>query len=249
MKKHLLLFAMILLPLTANADDSGTCGENVSWTYVEENKTLIISGIGEMMDFSLKKIPWKAYSESIKAVIIEEGVTHIGSGAFYGCENLTSVDIPQSVTTIGGRPFGNCKSLTSITIPSSVTSIGAYAFDNCSSLNKVNISSLSAWCKIKFEDRISNPLSWARYLYLNDELVEDLIIPDEVSNIGDYSFYACNGLKSVTFHDGVTSIGKASFQSCERITSINVPNNVNPLGEYNQEIKGKTNVEIIPVSA
>ena len=74
-------------------------------------------------------------------------------------------------------------------------------------------------------------------------------IPNSVTSIGNYAFYNCSGLTSVTIPNSVTSIGDDAFSGCSGLTSITIPNSVTSIGEYNQEIKGETNVEIIPVSA
>ena len=133
MKKQLLLLVMMLLPLVANADQSGTCGENLTWTYVEATHTLTISGTGAMKDYywSDNAAPWRSISGNIQSVIFENGVTTIGNYAFSGCTGLTSVTIPNSVTSIGQFAFSGCSGLTSVTIGNSVTSIGQSAFDIC----------------------------------------------------------------------------------------------------------------------
>ena len=77
--------------------------------------------------------------EKIKSVIIEDGVTKIGNGAFYDCTSLTSVTIPDSVTAIDSNAFLNCTGLTSITIPDSVTKIGECAFYGCTGLKEVTV--------------------------------------------------------------------------------------------------------------
>jgi len=130
MKKQLLFLVLMLLPLVANADDSGTCGDNLTWTYFEATQTLTISGSGSMNSYE-GNAPWYSFRRNIKNVIIKDGLTTIGDKAFYGCSGLTSVTIPNSVTSIGNRAFYDCSGLTSITIPNSVTSIGGDAFYNC----------------------------------------------------------------------------------------------------------------------
>ena len=140
MKKQLLLFLLLMLPLMAWADYSGTCGENLTWTYVEATQTLTISGTGEMKNYNYySRAPWYSIQNNIKTVVIESGVTSIGSYAFSGCSGLTSVTIPNSVTSIGEGAFEECSGLTSVIIPNSVTSIGAGAFFNCSGLTSVTI--------------------------------------------------------------------------------------------------------------
>lgn len=119
---------------------SGECGQNVTWVLYEDG-TLIISGTGPMEDYAaVSAIPWYEYldSDSIITVVIDDGVTSIGTGAFYWC-GLTSVVIPNSVTSIGESAFYSCGRLTSVTIPDSVTSIGRAVFAGCTSLISVTI--------------------------------------------------------------------------------------------------------------
>ena len=108
MKKRLLLLISMLLPLMAIADDSGSCGENLTYSYVEATNTLIISGIGEMADYNGKESPWSEYQSEITTIIINEGVTSIGAFAFLNCSNLISVTIPESVTIIVDGAFVSC---------------------------------------------------------------------------------------------------------------------------------------------
>ncbi len=131
MKKQLLLLISMLLPMVAMADDSGSCGTNVTYTYVSSTGTLTIQGSGAMSNYSSSGAPWYSYSEDIKTVVIKDGVTSIGSYAFQYCSGLTSVTIGNSVTSIGSYAFQYCSGLTSVTIPNSVTSIGSYAFQYC----------------------------------------------------------------------------------------------------------------------
>ena len=140
--------------------------------------------------------------------------------AFYNYVNLTSVTIPSSVTSIGDYAFYYCKSLTSVTIPNSVTSIGEWAFYGCKSIEAVYITDIAAWCNISFSDYYSNPLYYAKNLYLNGQLVTELVIPEGVTTIGDYAFYYCKSLTSITIPDSVTSIGDYAFSSCTSLTSI-----------------------------
>ena len=203
---------------------------------------------------SVTSIGAGAFSDcsSLTSVSIPNSVTSIGAGAFSYCSSLTSVTIPNSVTTIGGSAFEYCSSLTSVTIPNSVTTIGSYAFYECSSLTSVtignsvsnigknaflycsmtsvHISDLEAWCKILFNNYGANPLS--HHLYLGDEEIKDLVIPNSVTTIGDFAFYGCSGLTSVTIPNSVTSIGESSFERCYSLTSVTIPNSVTSIGSY-----------------
>ena len=93
----------------------------------------------EALSANSKEVRKYIQGKNITNVIISDGVTSIGWGAFLGCESLTSVVIPESVTSIGGSAFYDCTSLTSVAIPYGVTCIGDSAFRGCKSLTSVII--------------------------------------------------------------------------------------------------------------
>ena len=103
-----------------------------------------------------------------------------------------------------------------------VTSIGAYAFYNCSGLTDVYYQGdLSGWLGIEFGNYASNPMYYADNLYINGELLQgELVIPEGTEKIGDYAFYGCSDLTSITIPNSVTSIGEYAFQSCTSLTDI-----------------------------
>ena len=122
-----------------NIYDSGSCGENVTWTLTADG-TLTISGTGAMTDYTYdSRSPWYSCRTYIKRVVMQQGVTSIGDHAFWDCSGLTSVTIPDGVTSIGDSAFSGCTALTSVTIPGSVTSIGGGAFSGCTGLTSVTI--------------------------------------------------------------------------------------------------------------
>ena len=169
---------------------------------------------------------------SLTNVTLTDGVTSIGKDAFGGCENLQSVTIGDSVTTIGNYAFRGCSSLTSVTIGDSVTTIGQYAFFGCDNLTRVNIYDLSAWCNIEFWDNNSNPINYAKSLYLNNTKIKDLIIPSEVTEIKPYTFFNCESLISVTIPENTTLIGEYALYSCDSLKYIYCKAAIPPTLEY-----------------
>ena len=227
--------------LSAHAESSGTCGENLTWV-LDDAGTLTISGTGAMTTTGWNGqliSPWKNNNQ-IKKIIIKDGVTNIGDDAFYGCENLTSVTIPDSVTSIGNFAFECCRSLTSVTIPNSVTSIGDYAFICCDSLRSLTIpDSVTNIGKGAFESceyltSMTLPdgiTSIGGRIFLGCKRLTSVKIPDSVTSIGDYAFVGCDSLRSLTIPDSVTNIGDYAFYGCDYLISITIPGSVTSIGE------------------
>ena len=169
------------------------------------------------------------YCSKLTSVTIGDSVTAIQYGAFKSCTSLTSVTIPDSVTTIGNDVFKFCASLTSVTIPDSVTTIGDNAFMSCNSLSGIIV-----------DEHNLNYSSDNRGVLFDKQKVEliqapgaisgSYEIPDGVTTIGDYAFYYCTNLTSVTIPDSVTTIGEETFKSCNNLTSVAIPDSVTTIG-------------------
>ena len=109
-------------------------------------------------------------------------------------------------------------------------------------MKEVHIIDIATWCNITFED---NPLIYANHLYINDQEIKDLIIPDGVTKISDHAFTGCRSLVSVIIPNSVTSIGDTSFGGCSGLTSVTIGNSVTSIGEYAfNECRNLTSVTI-----
>ena len=167
---------------------------------------------------------------NLTSVVIPDGITTIGSSVFDKCYSLKTVTIGNGVTCIGSYAFSNCDSLTSVFVGKNVTEIGNSAFSNCDSLTNVYITELSNWCSILFYNNTSNPLYYASNFYLKDELVTELVIPNDVTVISKHAFCGYDSLTSLVIGDSVTSIGEAAFDDCDNLTSVVISENVTTIG-------------------
>ena len=260
--KKLLTLLFMLIPMLSWAQDLVEI-DGIYYNIVEKGKAAEVtksSGakyagditIPESVEYngttySVTSIRGSAFygCSGLTSITIPNSVTSIGYYAFYGCSGLTSVTIPNSVTSIGWYAFWRCSGLTSVTIPNSVTSIGSSAFAGCSSLTSIHITDIAAWCNIQFLSSDSNPLYYVHHLFLNGEEVKDLIIPNSVTSIGEYTFSGCSGLTSITIPNSVTSIENDAFRECAGLTSITIPNSVTSIGNYAfYECSGLTSITI-----
>ena len=194
MKKQLLIFAMILLPLVASAETVEING--IHYNLVTKAKQAKVTSKPSGNYTGSVVIPEKVTYESV-----EYSVTSIGNNAFYGCSGLTSVTIPNSVTSIGDYAFRYCPGLTSITIGSGVTSIGSSAFSGCSGLTSITIG--------------SGVTSIGSSAFSGCSGLTSITIPNSVTSIGSYAFSYCSGLTSITIPNSVTSIGAGAFEETQ----------------------------------
>lgn len=134
----LLLALVLLLALTPAvlADTEGSCGDNLTWKL--EGNTLVITGLGEMYDYS-GGAPWDEHKDSITALKMD-GVTYIGHSAFKNYDNLRTIDFGSKVYEIGTHAFYDCDGLTSITLPASFKIFGEECFRGSSNLSQIHCS-------------------------------------------------------------------------------------------------------------
>ena len=212
----------VLTTATAWADFGGRCGTNTWYKYTNSTHMLMIyidteGTTGEMTNyFSDDDVPWKSVRAIIKKVIVDEGVTHIGNYAFYGCTALTDVTLASTVTSIGDNAFHGCSSLPSIRIPDGLARIGNAAFSGCELLGNITLPTTM----VSIED----------FAFENCKAMTSFSFPSGVTGIGVSVFKGCTGLKTVSLPDGVTSIGLSAFAGCTQLEEINIPSSVVSIG-------------------
>ena len=156
-------------------------------------------------------------NKNIQTATIDSNCVSINEFAFDMCSSLKSLVIPNGVTSIGSYAFRS-SGLTSIEIPSSVTYIGERAFADCFYLNKVNyLGTADEWVQIRFVDSYSNPTYYAKNLYINDELVTDVVLTT-ATKISHSAFFNCESLESIYIPKTVTTVGRSAFAGCTSLT-------------------------------
>lgn len=160
-------------------------------------------------------------------------VTEIGASAFINCSNLNSVKINEGVTAICEDAFLACYKLSAITLPASLKRIDKDAFASCSGLEKVIIGNIAAWCAINLDGFKSNPLFYAKKIFSdNNTEIIDLVIPEGVNNILQYTFYNCSNIRSVMLPQSLKKIANYSFTDCSNLQSIDFSENLESIGDY-----------------
>lgn len=190
------------------AATSGKCGKNLTWK-LDSKGTLTISGKGAMKNWlSDEDVPWYSERRSIKAIIIKNGVTSIGNGAFRDCGKLTKVEIANSITKVGIAAFEGCSKIKHIKIPNKVTNMGEYTFCGCEKLKDISIPDgvigigIAAFAGCSQLKNIKLPKN-AKYIgrgaFSECTKLEKITIPSKIEEIVQEAFYGCSNLKKIYF--------------------------------------------------
>lgn len=199
---------------TLAADRTYTAGENITAYYFEADGILYFEGTGTMADWtSALDVPW--HDETIRTVVIGEGITTVGDCAFRDRAELTEASFPDTLEFIGSYAFSG-NSLTEISIPDSVTTIKMFAFNRCTNAAKITIG--NAVEKIEAG------------AFASCSAVETLSIPDSVTLISGSAFEECHSLTDLKIGNGVKTIYGFAFQGAHTLESVEIPDSVTLLG-------------------
>ena len=180
---------------------------------------------------------------AVPTLTLPNTVKSIGNQAFRGWIAITDLIIPESVETIGEQAFYGCSALTTVKFGKHVKTVGDAAFSGCTALTKVDIGDLKNWCGIDFGPATygvssyndtfgryinpANPLVYTRKIVLNDEVLDELVIPSDVTEIKSYTFNNCLRFDKVTIPSSVQRIGKGVFAGCSDLTTVDFKSNSN----------------------
>ena len=218
---------------------SGKCGDSASWK-LDADGVLTITGAGPMADYSQPTsdncAPWRTYANDIKKVVVQKGVTAIGSYAFASLERVTSVTIPEGVTSIGSSAFENCGlmaygGLGAVTLPEGLTTIGSSAFSGSYMDSLTLPESLRTIGGAAFEKSPLKTLtipggvtSIGNGAFKSSHLTS-IQLPDG-AQLGAMLFYQCYELTDVTLPADLTVIGDSMFENCTKLTHVTIPSGV-----------------------
>ena len=220
------------------------CTEVKDWFSQKENLSEVIFG-DEVVTIGNNAF---SYCKNLATINLPPNLRSIGDAAFSGCEKMTNIVIPakietigfdfgsyatsvtfhcpeinawfkentnlrevvigEEVTTIKDEAFRYCSGLTTINIPANVQTVEGSPFVGCSGLTKVELH-----CKEVNE--------WFSRL----ENLQEVVLGDEVTSIGEYAFQYCSNLTKVNFPKNLVSIGDGAFGKCN-LSSIELPNSL-----------------------
>ena len=223
-------------------DDEGNLS-GLQWKLTKSG-TLTISGNGDMPDFnfgnpSVSNRPWNDNIGSIQKIIIEDGVTSIGSNAFRKCD-VYSVSIPKSVKKIGNDAFRECRKISYVYLEGVVT-IGERAFQSCDNIRGVTlpacINEIGSGAFFQCQELVSVGFDPdTESVTVGDDIFNscwrlmDVTLPKTMNQIGKNMFYSCMALPGLIIPEGVTSIGEGAFSSCRGMTTVFIPKSVKQIG-------------------
>ena len=181
------------------------------------------------------------YCIALTDILIPNSVTVINEYAFQHCESLisvgfegsnTDIELSNALTQLNDGLFKGCKNLKVVTLSKNIDTIGRDVFYQCYNIENVYYQgTLTDWCAINFAANFSNPCFNGSDLYISNELIVDITIPNSVIEINNYTFIGCQSLERITFHNALISIGDCAFYGTN-VNNITIPSSVENYGEY-----------------
>lgn len=215
MKKLLLLFAALCCSISMFADLrtqlNFTLGPNIECIWDFETETMVVKGSGAMYDLtyneSIYRISGRQNQSDIQSLVIEEGITNIGSWVFNNL-HIKSVTLPSTLKEIGDNAFASCAYIENINFPDNIKYIGENAFTCCQGITNIKLPANLVAIK-------ANAFGYCEYL-------EGIEIPSGCTSIGEKAFEGCHSMKTLSIPKSVNAIYNDAFKGCTALESITV---------------------------
>ena len=224
-----------------NADEtySGECGESLTWVFDPETGTLTITGSGAMenydlffLDYENYDVPWFAFLNDITKIVLPNGLSGIGTGAFKNCINVAEIRIPGSVKKIGADAFNGCTGLKELVLADGVTGIDDAAFYGCTGLTSITLGknvkeiAFNAFYNTGWWNAQSDGLIYLDYILLGYKAAcpETITVKNGTRVIAESAFFENKTLKKVSLPNSITEINGYAFCGCGGLKEITIPN-------------------------
>ena len=191
----------------------GECGSRATWRLTDDG-VLTISGKDGIYEYGwygeddvYHPAPWAEEGmPAVKKLVVNSGITYIGSSTFEGLDQLTSVSLPDTMEYIGWDAFSDCASLTSIVVPEGIKVLYANTFARCTSLRSVKLPSTLEWIN--------------DCIFSGCTSLQDIVLPEGIDYIPWRMFDGCTSLRSVTIPGSIMSVSNDAFSGCTALTSV-----------------------------
>ena len=171
--------------------------DSMTYDWDDTTQTLTVSGKGKVVGNYDTSYPLNAYKNKARKIILQDGITEIGTQAFAGFTNLTEVDFPSTLKKIGEAAFYKCSELTGADLPESLTVLEAAAFADC-----------SAFSDLVLPEKLQQI---GDYVFQNCALTQ-ITFPASVNYISSLAFYGCSGLQGFQ-----TAAGNTKYSASEGV--------------------------------
>ena len=195
--------------------------------YVNDNEFsyyLVNDKIYQLMcnDKSLKYINFNTFNNY--------QIVHIGDNCFRNMNDLNSIVLPDGIKYLGNYCFSDCNNLYNVSLPCSIERINYHIFEK-TNLKILNIDSLVNYCQIYFVSALASYFN-DLYLYIDNSLVNNLVIPGEATCINKYAFNSFSGFTSIVIQDGISIINEYAFGSLENLSILSLPLSLTTIEKY-----------------
>ena len=197
----------------------------LSWDFDEATGTLTVYGEGEMPEYPIggdmhpvTGAPWAEYYRDIRTLKIMPGVTSVSKAAFAGCGNLETIILPDGLTDIGVGAFegAGVKTVNQLVsmgslmeipgFPYTLTTIGDQAFYGNSGMTELDLAGTSV------ETIGENAFGWQSDL-------TTVALPDTLVTLGDCAFAGCS-FASAVLPASLKTMGSETFGSNANLTDL-----------------------------